>query len=604
MQEKPPKSRLTNWKQFQKLSFDPKKIRRHAARVESVTTRHAHRFIIKRMNNIRYIRTHVLAWFFTAGVILATVTAQFVIGSQGYAVTAPVKEGTYAEGVLGTIDTLNPLQASTSAEVAASRLMFSSLYKYDETGRLKGDLATNMSISKSGEIYTVKLREDATWHDGQKLTADDVVFTIEVIKDPESRSRSTLRTNWQDIKVEKLNEHTVKFSLPPYAAFPHALTFPVVPKHILQDVPMSAIPESAFASEPVGSGPFYFRMLLNTDIASNHRTLHMNAYEDYYEGAPKINRFELHAYPDIDTFADALNSREITAAADVPQSVVDEIENKGYVTRSYSLDNGVYLLLNTTSPILRDKQVRLALQRAVDTDKVRQATGEDLPNLDLPFIPTRFSAKLPGAPKINTVQAGKLLDQAGWKLNKDGLRKKDGKAMTLSLTTIQTEQFRKVVEEIAKQVRQLGITVEVSVIDDRAPGSNFRQDVLQQRNYDMLVYELPIGADPDVYAYWHSSQLGVSGYNFTNYSNTVSDAALASARDRIEPALREAKYATFARQWLSDAPAIGLYQQVFTYAANHNTKSLEDGTELVMSSDRYSNVIRWSVGRGQVYKTP
>lgn len=607
MQDKPTKKsrKPINPKQFQKLALDPKRIRRQAARVESATVRHAHRFIIKRLNNIRYVRRHVLIWFFAVGIILAAVTAQFLLSSQSYSTVGAIDEGTYAEGVLGAIDSLNPLQASSSAEVAASRLMFSSLYRYDKTGTLHGDLARNLSIDKSGEVYTVKLREDVVWHDGEKLTADDVVFTIRLITDPETRSRSSLRTNWQDVKVEKLDTYTVKFTLPTYAAFPHALTFPVVPMHQLQDVPAAGIPESGFASAPIGSGPFTFRLLQNADIASNHRTVHMSANQNYYGGTPRVNRFELHAYPDTEALGEALQAREITAAADVPSSIVSTVKKLGYISQKHTLDNGVYLLFNTNNPILKDKKVRQALQRGIALDKVRQASGENLPVLDLPFIPSGFEDyELPTAPGYNPAQAVKLLESAGWKLASDGTRKKKDQIMSLTLTTIQTEQFRMVVDELAKQIRKLGIKVDVTVIDDRAPGSNFRQDVLQQRNYDMLVYELPIGADPDVYAYWHSSQLGVSGYNFTNYSNGVSDAALASARSRIETKLRHAKYETFAKQWLADAPAIGLYQQIFIYVYNRNATTIPAGAELVISSDRYSTVTDWTVNRGPVYKTP
>ncbi len=607
MQDKPPKkSKKSSWKQFQKLSIDPKKLKSRAARVESATTKHAHRFIVKRLNNIRYVRSHVLLWMGSVVAILVAVASQFLIGSQGFTQMGPVQTGTYAEGVLGAVDTLNPLQASSSAEVAASRLLFSSLYTYDKTGTLHPDVASSLAIDDSGEIYTVKLREDVRWHDGRELTADDVVFTIDLITNPETRSRSSLRTNWRDITVEKLDTYTVKFTLPAYAAFPHALTFPIVPKHILQDVPAAAIPESGFASEPVGSGPFVFRLLQNVDIASNHRTVHMVANTDYFGTTPKLGRFELHAYPETEALQRSLESRAITAAADVPMSLAQISVDRGYKQQQFPLDNGVYLLFNTTGSVLEDRDVRRALQRGIDTDAVRRAAGENLPSLGLPFISSTYFANtdLPTAPSYNTDQANKLLDDAGWERNSAGVRSNDDTTLSLGLTTVKNEQFERVVETLAQQLRSLGVEVEVTVVDDGQPGSNFRQDVLQQRNYDLLVYELPIGADPDVYAYWHSSQLGVSGYNFTNYSNSVSDAALASARDRTDPELRRAKYVTFARQWLSDAPAVGLYQQVSTYVYNKNATAIPAGSTLVMSSDRYSSVSQWTVSRGPVYKTP
>ncbi len=120
----------------------------------------------------------------------------------------------------------------------------------------------------------------------------------------------------------------------------------------------------------------------------------------------------------------------------------------------------------------------------------------------------------------------------------------------------------------------------------------------------MLLYELFVGADPDVYAYWHSSQTVASGYNFANYTSKAADDALASARSRLEPTLRAVKYVAFAHQWIDDAPAIGLYQATSEYAFNKHTHSLDTNTQLVSSYDRYADILDWSVNQRSVYKTP
>jgi peptide/nickel transport system substrate-binding protein len=125
--------------------------------------------------------------------------------------------------------------------------------------------------------------------------------------------------------------------------------------------------------------------------------------------------------------------------------------------------------------------------------------------------------ELPNAPKPSQEAAKKLLESAGYKRQSDGTWKKKNTNLTLRLTTVKNDQFEKAAKSIAEQLNDFGIDVTVSVIDDTQANSNFRQDVLLKRNYEMLLYELPIGADPDVYAYWHSSQVGVSGYNFTNF---------------------------------------------------------------------------------------
>jgi len=159
-------------------------------------------------------------------------------------------------------------------------------------------------------------------------------------------------------------------------------------------------------------------------------------------------------------------------------------------------------------------------------------------------------------------------------------------------------------EGLAAQWRSLGVVVATTVINTDEPGANFVQNILQPRNYDVLIYELLIGADPDIYAYWHSSQIGSTGYNFSNYSNPTADAALVSARSRLEPELRNSKYKTFAQQWLDDVPAIGLYQPVVVYAANSHVSSLDNASPFVTPADHYASVLDWSVRQRSVYKTP
>ena len=165
-------------------------------------------------------------------------------------------------------------------------------------------------------------------------------------------------------------------------------------------------------------------------------------------------------------------------------------------------------------------------------------------------------------------------------------------------------EFERVVEILSSQWRALGITIDVQVLDPTDVAQNVVQNILQPRNYDVLLYQLNIGADPDVYAYWHSSQAVPQGSNFSNYSNAISDDALSSARSRIEPALRNAKYITFAKQWLSDVPAIGIYQSTSQYVNSVKVNSFNSSNILISPIDRYSDILNWSAGSRGVYKTP
>lgn len=591
------------WKQFQNLNFDSKKLSRRMKKAEGATVRHARKFIVTRLDNVRSVRRHIIEWLLLVGVMIIAVGAQFVWFQNSYTTTAAATGGTYAEATLGGIDTLNPLYASTDSEIAASRLLFSSLYTYDTTGHLHGDLAQSMTVDPTSTIYTIKLRPNVLWHDGTQLTAQDVAFTVNLIKNPETRS--PLRINWQDISVKAIDDSTVQFKLPAvYAAFPNALTFSILPEHILSQIAPAAIRENEFSRAPIGSGPFVFSLLQTLDTTQQQYVVHMTANTKYYQGTPLISRFELHTYKSQEAIVQALRTGEVTAASGLGGAEVAQIDPQNYTIYSKPVNSGVYALFNTTSPILQDQKVRQALELATDTNAIRKSLPVAVPALDLPFINGQVTgADLAHPAPFNLVHAGQLLDADGWVMQGDR-RVKSGQPLALTVVTTKDSQYEKALEVLAGQWRKLGVVVTTTVVDTNDPTANFVQGVLQPRAYDVLLYELFIGADPDVYAYWHSSQVGTSGYNFSNYSNPVADDALASARARTEPDLRNAKYKLFAKQWVEDVPAIGLYQPVALYVASKNVSSVDPSATFVSAYDRYANILDWSVNQKSVYKTP
>jgi peptide/nickel transport system substrate-binding protein len=591
------------WRQFQNVSFDSKNFSKRVKKAEGATVRHAHKFILNRLDSIRSARRHIIVWLLLVGVIICAVGVQFMWFRQGYQATAADSGGTYAEASLGPIDTLNPLFASSSAETAASRLLFSSLFVHDRTGSLHGDLATNMQIDNGGKVYTVKIRSNARWSDGQLLTAKDVAFTINLIKNPQTRSSQYI--NWKDVAVKALDDTTVQFTLPAvYASFPQALTFSVLPEHVLGSVAAGAVRENVFSKNPIGSGPFKFRLLQTATATSQskHTIVHMVVNPDYYLGAARLGRFEVHAYDTQDALLQALRTGEVSAAADIQGDVSKQVNPQNYKVTVSPIDSGVYALLNNTSAILKDKEVRKALQVGTDTKAIRDALGGTAPALTMPFIDSEVSG-IPSVPSYDAGKAGSILDNAGWKQS-GNFRQKDGQTLTFTVTTTKNPQYERALEVLAGQWRKLGVDVKTNVVDPKDPTVNFVQNILQARSYDVLLYELVIGADPDVYAYWHSSQIGMSGYNFANYNNAIADASLASARSRLEPDLRNAKYVTFANEWVQDAPAIGLYQSTMNYVSNVNVRSIDPTAKFASGTDRFSNVLYWSVNQRQVYKTP
>lgn len=591
------------WKRLQRPKFDSKHIAKRMHRAETVSTRHARKFIFRRLDSIREAKTDIISWLIIVGVITAAVLFQIVWFGRGYMATAPADGGTYVEASLGPINTLDPLYAQSDAEHAASRLMFSSLYDYDSTGHLSGDLATGMTSDSSEKIYTVNIRSDAKWSDGSSVTADDVVFTINLIKD--RATRSPLSLSWQDIDAKVLNATTIQFTLPAVlASFPQALTFPILPKHILSSVQPSQLRENVFSRAPIGSGPFSFRLLQHVSVGNKSTIVRMRANPHYYKGTPKLANFEIHAFKKTSQILTALKTGEVNAAASLTPNQLQKIDKDRYQTMTTPIDSGVYALFNTNDTILKSTAVRQALQAATDTSVLRGQIAGNPPSLDLPFINGQLVGNdVPKPPVPSMKRANAILNKAGWKM-KGGVRTKGHARLIIPITTVKNPLYVTAAKSLAEQWAKIGVKSSLQVIDTDNPSVNFFRDTLQPRSYSVLVYQVAIGADPDVLAYWDSSQIGMNGYNYSNYSNAIADATLSSARGRVEPNIRQAKYKAFAKQWLKDAPAIGLYQTQDTYVYDTSLTTMQPGTDLVTADDRFTGVLDWAVGEKSVYKTP
>jgi len=570
-------------------------------RVEGASIKHARRFVFKRLDNFREVRRRIALWVLAIGIIIGATGLQYLWYQNNYRTTANATNGTYAEAVLGPVDTLNPIFAKSSAEETAGELLFSRLVTYDKSGKLNYDLADSMAMSADGKTYTYTIRPDARWDDGLYVRARDVVFTVNLLKNPATRSTIT---GWDNIVAKEIDSRTVAFELPAvYAAFPHALRYlPVLPEHVLRDVAPASLREDSFSSKPVGSGPFTLRLLQEVDAANGRKIIHLAKSESYFKGTPKLDRIQLHVYKDVDSVKRALATSEVNAATDLTVTDSNSISTERYNVEHRPVNSGVYALMNTTSPVLQDKKVRQALQAGTNTKEVRNNLSPDLPELYLPFIDSQITGSTPVKPVYDFNKANQLLNEAGWVVQ-GSVRMKDGQPLTLNVVTTKNNDFEKALEILAKQWRALGVTVTTNIVDPSDPSQNVVQDVLQPRQYDVLLYQLTIGGDPDVYAYWHSSQ-AASGLNFSNYKSSISDDALASARSRVETDLRNAKYITFANQWLADAPAIGLYQATMQAINTKSVHALSPDFVLVSSADRFNDVRFWSVGDRMVFDTP
>lgn len=592
-----------------KGGFKPEKIaRKMRKQLDKTTVRvvnHGKKFIVNRWDHIRLARRSVVLWLCLIFLLIVGSFAQTIYyGSLDTTVTA-VSGGTYAEGTTDKLTTISPLHASTSTEKAASQLVYPGLLSYDDTNKLHGDLAKSWSVDDTGSVWTVTLKDGLMWSDGQALSTDDVIYTVKLMQD--DNINSTLASTWQGIEVVATDDSTVTFTLSsPLASFDTVLTFGILPQHILNDksaIDIAGLFNGTSTTNIPGSGPF---ILNNVESTADYSIWHFAPNDHYYGGVPELSELSIRTYLDTDTMLAGLRRGEINAASDIPIDSIKQLDDKFKIVQLKTA-SGVYAIFNNSEQPVNDSNVRAALRMGLDRNAIRSAVANSnriAPPTDLetPIASGVYnSVDQLKQPDYNPEQAATILDQAGWTLNEgDQCRTKNGEKLTINIVTIAGTNYQNVAELIAEQWRQLGVDAIVEAVD----AGQAQQSYLMPRNYDVLVYQMHLGADPDMFAYWSSTQISPTGLNLANYNSRRADIALANGRTNTNATAREARYVAFVNQWLNDNPAIALYQPSLFYAMDQNVQALQNGDSLIDAGNRFQNVSNWTVNTAPVMQTP
>ncbi|MFO0971310.1 MAG: peptide ABC transporter substrate-binding protein [Candidatus Saccharimonadales bacterium] len=584
-------------KQRTKTSELVKKVGTRAVDLQAKSSQHLKTHVLKRTTRIAGLRRFIAGWLILVLFMSVATLATLVQLTRESRSNAPENGGTYTEGLIGTINNLNPLFNSGSVDESVTKLMFNSLFRYDTSGALVPDAAKEIQVDESRKVYTVTLRQDVRWHDGQPLKAEDVAFTINTIQNP--ATRSTLFASWQGVVVKAVDDWRITFELPaPFAPFPNALTVPIIPKHALENFKPDHLRTADFNTSPIGTGPFVFNALRNEGVKEQQIELKRNPH--YFRGSPRLERFVLHTYPDDEHLSSALKQREITAAVDLKSDTVEAFAKDGSIRPTdIPLNSGVFAFFKTSQPILADANIRVALAKAIDRQAILQLFKARYTPLKTPLLPSQLGFDSSFLQQTNVAEAEQKLDAAGWLKQPNGIRVKDGQPLEFGLTTVNTAQYSALASELQKQWANIGVSIKPQLLTPE----QLQQNALAAHAYDILLYGVSLGYDPDVYAYWHSSQARSGGLNFSEWKSGRADASLEVARTRLEPVLRQARYRTFLDEWLNSAPAVALYQPRVNYAYHQNAAGFV-AFPSTNASERLTNVEEWTVNTRSVDRTP
>lgn len=550
-------------------------------------------YVFHRTKHLRHVQRFAGMVLLVLALSLLALWWQIGALKDHYLVDGGKSGGTFIEGSLGPITRLNPIFPDEPGAETVNKLIFSSLLKYNGNGQLEGDLVENWEVSEDGTVYTLHLREELFWQDGQPLTAEDVLFTVQTIQNPQVRS--PLLGSWQGVVAQAPDLRTVVFSLPAtYSAFDDSLTLQIVPKHLLEGINPAQLRLADFNQRPVGSGPFMFE-----EFVASQRAIRLKAYSNYVHGAPKLKRFIVRTYEDKDQLYKAFAERQITASSGFGVYEAEQYEQIGHgVLYEWPITNEAFAFFNTKQPILNDAKVRRALTQATKPQAAAEQFDYRFTSADAPLLPEHigYNEQFTQA-TFDQAKASAELDAAGWVVGEGGIRYKDGQPLKLQLVTQNSDVYPALAASLQEQWRAVGVDLQVKLLSP----SELSQDHISTRNYDVLLYGVALGADSDVYSFWHSSAAEHPGLNFSNWQSKEADVALESARSRQDQQLRAAKYETFLKVWRDEAPAIALYRPDFLYATQARVRGL-DVERLITPSDRFYNVQNWTINSEPVLK--
>jgi peptide/nickel transport system substrate-binding protein len=477
---------------------------------------------------------------------------------------------------------LNPLFAHADAgnvEAQLAHLAFEPFFDLDANGNPVPELVTavpsvqNGGVSADGRTLVYHLRPNVRWSDGVPLTARDVLFTLQAIRDPRNPVGSREGYDLID-DARALDPYTVRFHLkrawaPAVATFFTYGTSPqyVLPEHVLaSQAPLARAPFDA--APTVGDGPFRFVAWQRgdrLDYAANPR---------YWRGVPTVKRIDVRIVPDPQTNLTLLQSGELDFNLIAPSQQSTLLLTTGDLSYAYAptaLIAGIALDLE--HPPLDDPRVRRALAQAIDRKGIstKVTLGRyPVADSDRP----RFSWAYDGSiaePRYDPAAADAGLNAAGWRRGPNGMRRKGGQP--LALTYVQFPETTTGVRAAAFVQRELferGIDVTLKSISNAqlfAPAAD--GGTLASGKFDLAYVPWTMGADPD-----DRFLLACRGAqkNYMRYCDAEVDRLETQAASEPLQAKRQADYRTIDLRVAADVPIIYLFNPTYVYAYSSRLK--------------------------------
>ena len=517
--------------------------------------------------------------------------------------------GVYTEALIGSMGRLNPmLDWNNPSDRDINRLIFSGLIRFDSHGLPQPDLAESWGVSADGTLYNFSLRTNAVWQDGEPVTTQDVLFTIEMIKSVGSLFPQDIKELWSEIEIKELPDGILQFRLPePFAPFLDYATFGILPKHLLENVTADQLASADFNLAPVGSGPYKFDHLLVEGGQITGLVLAVNP--DYYLKRPFIEQVVFRYYPDSASALDAYEQGEVLGVSQITNDVITqalaEPNLSVYTSRLPQLSLVFLNLNNPAAPFLQNEKVRRALLIGLNRNAIVSSILQGQAIIADGPILTGSWAYYDGIEHIDydPEAAAALLKEEGYVIPAGGgeVRTKESESLSFSLVHPDDPIHTQIAQSIQTDWAMINVKVDLQAV----PYDQLVSGFLAPRSYTAALADLNTlrTPDPDPYLFWHQSE-ATGGQNYSQWENRTASEFLETARTQTNFTDRARLYRNFQVVFTREMPSLPLYYPVYSYAVDSQVQGVQVAP-MYDISDRLAYINEWFlVTRRTLEQTP
>jgi peptide/nickel transport system substrate-binding protein len=550
---------------------------------------------------------------------LIVVATSLLMGALGLASVASGQEDgdgqnggdkiTFTVGAVEDMRTINPLKILETPEYELAFMQYDMLLNFEADSLKPTDgLATDWETSEDGKTWTFTIRDDATWSDGEPVTAHDIAFTYNFMLDENISLFTSYLPYTESITapddttlVWKTKKPTGAPTYPPWVY--------ILPEHVWGDLKNPQQFDNF--PNPVTSGPFRITEWERGQFWK------LEANEDYWGGAPKVDEIVFRVFKNNEALVQALKKGEIDIAADIPAKLFDTLgSDEAIVTnetapatfiqmsmnqladgdkRPYCVDSNIDMdpCESTGHPALLDGDVRTAIAHAIDkdvlVDRIRRGYGMPGTSVIPPAFPAHWQPSDEEAITFDIDEANRILDEAGYEdTDGDGVREMPGGGRPLEFRflanteepdTVPASQF------IQGWLRQIGIATNVDGVTESK-----LVDIWYANDYDMYIWGWGPDPDPDFMLSTFTTEQCLS-WSDTCYSNPRYDRLYEEQRTTIDPEKREVLVEEMQRILYEDVPEVVLWydNELQAYRGDRWTGFVEQPSEQGYLINQYGN---------------